>query len=217
MINSIKSKNYWIKILPALVWQTLYLVVSNLFDPNTRVYCDLAFYLGIAVYFYVWREWRFSQWGHFIKKGKAFWLPVLFTALGMAAMYGVSIGVAMLLPNANDGMGVFRINSWATLLAFAMVTMVLPPLAEEAFYRKAITAFDTKSILLITAAASVVLYASEHSLMPLGFFQACLWGIPLSIAYIKTKNIYICMTAHFLCNFVVNGMTVAASAMQLAK
>ena len=135
----------------------------------------------------------------------------------MAAMFGIGSAIAMLFPNAEDGMGVLGVNNVPTLMAFAVVTIFLPPVAEESFYRRAITAFDTRAILLATTIISILLYASEHSLMPLGLLQACLWAIPLSVAYIKTKNIYVGMTAHFLCNLAINGMAVVAAAMKLSS
>ncbi|MDR0287816.1 MAG: CPBP family intramembrane metalloprotease [Clostridiales bacterium] len=216
MYNSVKSRSYWLRIIPALLWQILYLSICNLFGKYTRVYCDLVFYLGIAVYFASWRDWHFKEWGKAIKKFRTFWLPVLLTALGMAVMFGIGIGIAMLFPHANDGMNVFGVNNWPTLIAFAFVTIFLPPIAEEVFYRKAMTAFDTKAILIITTVVSILLYASEHSFLPLGFLQACLWAIPLSMAYIKTKNIYVCMTAHFLVNFIVNGIAVISCIIKFA-
>ncbi|GHU62042.1 hypothetical protein AGMMS49983_02820 [Clostridia bacterium] len=213
--NSIKTKRYWIKLLPAVIWYIVFLVFSDLFDKYTIVYWNLIFYLGLAVYFFVWREWRFSEWRMALKKGKTFWIPVLLTAFGMAVMFGVGIGITMLFPNIDDGMGVYGISNLGNLLAFAAVTIILPPLAEEAFFRKAITAFDSKAVLSISVILSIFLYAGEHSLLPLGFLQACLWAVPLSVAYIKTRNIYVCMTAHFLCNFVMNGSSVVVSAVRL--
>ncbi|MCL2019889.1 MAG: CPBP family intramembrane metalloprotease [Oscillospiraceae bacterium] len=215
--NSIKSKKYWFKILPVIAWHILYLIFCNSFDKFTRVYFDLVFYFVIACYFFFLRDWRFSEWGNALKKGKSFWLPVLYTVFGMVAAFGAGFGIMLLFPGANDGMSVFGINSMGTLIAFAFATIVLPPIAEEAFYRKAVTAFDTKTILVISTIVSIFLYASEHSLMPLGFLQACLWAIPFNIAYIKTRNIYVCMTAHFLCNFAFNGMTVINSAIGLSR
>jgi membrane protease YdiL (CAAX protease family) len=140
----------------------------------------------------------------------------MFTILGMAVMFGISFVITILFKNMNYGMAVLGVNNWATLFAFAVVTILLPPISEEAFYRKAIISFDSKIVLLISTIVSVLLYASEHSLLPIGLLQASLWAIPLSIAYIKTKDIYICMTAHFICNLIINGMTVVGSAIKLA-
>jgi membrane protease YdiL (CAAX protease family) len=217
MTNSIKDKSYWLKLIPAIVWHTLYLVFCNSFDKYTRVYFDFIFYLGIACYFYLFRDWRFSEWNKAIKKGRSFWLPVMFTILGMAVMFGIGFGITILFKNMNHGMAVLGVNNWATLFAFAVVTILLPPISEEAFYRKAIISFDSKIVLLISTIVSILLYASEHSLMPVGLLQASLWAIPLSIAYIKTKDIYVCMTAHFICNLIINGMTVVVSAIRLAS
>jgi len=217
METSVRDKKYWITILPALVWQAAYLTVCNSFDKDTRVYCDLAFYLGIAVYFTLWHDWSLSEWRNAAKQGRAFWLPVVATALGMAAMFGAGTLLSMVFPNADDGMGVFGVNTWPALVAFAFTTILLPPVAEELFYRKAVMSFGSTVVLAVTAIVSVLLYASEHSLSPLGFAQACLWAIPLSIAYITTKNVYVCMTAHLLCNLAFNGATVAMTAVTMMR
>lgn len=213
--NSVKNKGYWTKIIPVLIWQALYLAASPLFDAYTRVYCDLIFYLGIAIYFFCLKDWRFSEWLQALKQGKKFWLSVLLTVLGMGTMYLLGFALSSMFPGVDDGMSVFRVHNWATLIAFSLVTIVLAPIAEEVFYRKSIIAFDSRIIIIISCVASMLLYASEHSLVFLGFLQACLWAVPLSLAYIKTKDVYVCMTAHFLCNLLVNGATVLLSGMQL--
>jgi membrane protease YdiL (CAAX protease family) len=217
MGNSMKTKRYWIKLLPVIVWLALDLAFGGSFDKYTRVYFSLVYFLGIAVYFFVWREWRFSEWRKALTKGKAFWIPVVLTALGMAVMFGVGIGITLLFPNADDGMGIYTVDNWATLAAFALVTILLAPIADEAFFRKAVISFDSKVALAVSVVLSIFLCASEHSLMPLGFLQACLWAVPLTIAYIKTKNIYVSMTAHFLCNLVMNGMGVIVIAIRLSS
>lgn len=208
MESSIKTKAYWVKILPVLVWHALYLIFCGSFSKYTRVYFDLAFYLGILLYFSMWKTWNFSLWRKALGSGKRFWQAASLTALGMALMFCVGMGITMIFPKADSGLGSFYVTNWPSLIAFALVTVFLPPIAEELFYRKAIPAYDNKLILIATTSISVFLYASEHSLVPLGFLQACLWAIPLSIAYLKTKNVYVCMTAHFICNFAFNGFTV---------
>ena len=50
---------------------------------------------------------------------------------------------------------------------------------------------------------SMFLYAIEHALSWWGILLTMIWAIPLSIAYIKTKNIYVVMTAHFIGSFSV--------------
>ena len=176
----------------------------------------MIFYLGLTVYFIaigfinfkdLWNEW---------KKGKEFWLSVFYTLIALIVAFGIGALTSKLFPNINDGMGVFKVINIPTLLAFTVTTIVLPPIAEEAFYRKGILNFDNNISLLITAIIGTLLYASEHSLKPLGFFIAIIWSVPLTISYIKTKNIYIPITAHFICNLAFNGMTVVIIAIKFS-
>lgn len=67
---------------------------------------------------------------------------------------------------------------------------------------------QNRRILVLTTLFSMFLYALEHALAIWGIFLCMIWALPLSISYIKTKNIYVVMTAHFICNIVVNGMEI---------
>ena len=62
---------------------------------------------------------------------------------------------------------------------------------------------------------SMFLYAIEHALSWWGILLTMIWAIPLSIAYIKTKNIYVVMTAHFIGSLLGNGFDVIFTAIQL--
>lgn len=204
-----------LKLIPIFIWHLLYLVFANSIDKFSRVYFDLIFYLGIAIYFYLLKDWNFSKLLNNIKKGRIFWFPVLFLILGIVSSFGFAKLFSNMFPNINDGIAVFAVHNWTTLIAFSLVTMVLTPIAEEVFYRKAITQFNSKSTLLFTTLVSMIMYASVHSLEPLGFLKTCLWAIPFNIAYLKTKNVYINITAHFMVNFIVNGITIITSALNL--
>ena len=81
-------------------------------------------------------------------------------------------------------------------------------IVEESFYRKNLISFKNRRILVLTTLFSMFLYALEHALAIWGIFLCMIWALPLSISYIKTKNIYVVMTAHFICNIVVNGMAI---------
>ncbi|AZT91701.1 CPBP family intramembrane metalloprotease [Caldicellulosiruptor changbaiensis] len=75
----------------------------------------------------------------------------------------------------------------------------------------------SRRIFILSSIISILLYAVEHSYKPLGIFTAALWGIPFTITYIKTKNIYIPMTAHLICNFVGNGIPALIMAAKMLK
>ena len=71
--------------------------------------------------------------------------------------------------------------------------------------------FENKGTLVITTILGMFLYALEHSLTIWGIFLTMIWALPLSISYIKTKNIYVPMTVHFIGNLLENGITVIMS------
>jgi len=66
------------------------------------------------------------------------------------------------------------------------------------FFRKDMISFENKVVLIITTLFGVLMYALEHSLDVWGIFLTMIWALPLSISYIKTKNVYVPMTAHFI-------------------
>lgn len=120
----------------------------------------------------------------------------------MVAAFLLSSSLKRIFPNVNDGMIGLTRNNLFQLILFAMSTIIFPPIAEEVFYRKAIIKFDTKGILILTSFVGMILYALEHSLSWLGILETIIIAVPLTISYIKTKNVYIPMTAHFLVNLI---------------
>lgn len=105
-----------------------------------------------------------------------------------------------------------------TLIVFSLSTIIFPPIVEEMFFRKNMISFENKGVLIFTTILSMLMYALEHSLAPWGIFLTMIWALPLSISYIKTKNIYVPVTAHFIGNLLGNGIDVVfiAIAMILA-
>ncbi len=71
--------------------------------------------------------------------------------------------------------------------------------------------FASKKIIVLTTFFSILLYALEHSLSFWGIFLTVIWVFPLSLSYIKTRNIYVVMTAHFIGNLIGNGSDVIAT------
>lgn len=155
----------------------------------------------------------FDEW----KKGRSFWVPVVFNIVGEIIAFGIGMGLSALLPNVDNGLKAYKITGWASLIAFDLTTIFLAPIAEEAFFRKGIIIFNSRRMLILSSIISVLLYAVEHSNKPLGIFTAALWGIPFTITFIKTKNVYIPMTAHLICNFVANGISTIIMATEMLK
>lgn len=75
--------------------------------------------------------------------------------------------------------------------------------------------FNNKGILAVTTLISMFLYALEHSLTIWGILLTMIWALPLSVSYIKTKNIFVPMTAHFIDNLLGNGIDVVMTFISL--
>ena len=101
-----------------------------------------------------------------------------------------------------------KVDSWLRLIIFTISTILFPAVTEEIFYRKNMISFNSKGILISTTILSMVLYALEHSLRIWGILLVMIWALPLSISYIRTKNIYVPMTAHFIGNLLGNGIDI---------
>lgn len=206
-------KKYILKNAFPVIWEILF-VVSCLFVPN-RYFIDsnFVFYLGILLYFLARREISFRQWGENLRSGGQFWKAVGLTLLGFLLAFGIVAAAESLFPEIPTGsIGLVR-NTWGTLALFAVSTILLPPLCEEMFYRSSLMFTEGgKAALVLTTLLSMFLYALEHALAPFGILTTMLLAIPMSVAYYKTKNVYVVMTAHFIANLLGNGIDVVWTA-----
>jgi hypothetical protein len=94
------------------------------------------------------------------------------------------------------------------LFLFGMQTILFPPLAEEMFYRKNLIVYDSKKKTAVTILISSFLFAAEHTYYQFGIVTYMILGIAFGLAYLKFKNIYVMITAHFLTNLSGNGITI---------
>ena len=172
------------------------------------IYTNFVFYLLLLVYFCIKKDFSLKEWVKNIKSGRRFWKQVIVTALLFITAFMITIIMENIFPNYNTGTIALKRNSWLSLTIFAISTILLPAITEETFYRKNMISFQSKGMLLITTLFSMFLYALEHSLTIWGIFLTMIWALPLSISYIRTKNIYVPMTAHFIGNLLGNGVDV---------
>ncbi len=194
-------------IIPLII-EGAFIVSCFIFPKEYFIYTNFIFYLLLLIYFCIKKDFSLKEWLGSIKSGKRFWKQVIITALFFIIAFIITVIIENLFPNYNTGMIGLRRNSWLTLTIFTISTIILPAITEETFYRKNIISFQNKRILLCTTLLSMFLYAVEHSLTIWGIFLTMIWALPLSISYIKTKNIYVPMTAHFIGNLLGNGSDV---------
>lgn len=201
-INYIKKN-----IVPILI-EIAFIASCFLVPREYFVYTNLLFYLLLSAYFCATRDFSLREWGENLKSGKKFWKQVVITMLFFLVAFGLSSALESLFPDFDAGTITLKRDTPLRLIAFAISTMFFPAIAEETFYRKNIVSFRDKPTLIATAAFGMLLYAAEHSLKLWGILLTAIWALPLTISYIKTKNVYVPMTAHFIGNVLGNGATV---------
>lgn len=194
-------------IIPIII-ESVFILSCFIFPKKYFIYTNFIFYLLLLIYFCIKKDFSLKEWLSNIKDGKRFWKQVSITALLFISAFIITIILENLFPNYNTGTIALRRDSWLTLTIFAISTIILPAITEETFYRKNMISFQNKRMLISTTLLSMFLYAIEHSLTIWGIFLTMIWALPLSISYIKTKNIYVPMTAHFIGNLLGNGIDV---------
>ena len=192
-------------IIPIII-ESVFILSCFIFPKKYFIYTNFIFYLLLLIYFCIKKDFSLKEWLSNIKGGKRFWKQVSITALLFISAFIITIILENLFPNYNTGTIALRRDSWLTLTIFAISTIILPAITEETFYRKNMISFQNKRMLISTTLLSMFLYAIEHSLTIWGIFLTMIWALPLSISYIKTKNIYVPMTAHFIGNLLGNGI-----------
>lgn len=208
---------YFKRLIFPVIWQAIFIISCIVFPKQYCIYTNFLFYLGIIIYFFLIGDFKYDELVKNIKSGRRFWKLVIVTALTMIAAFLLGSLMSILFPNCSDGMIPLRRSNWIELIVFAVSTIIFPPLAEELFYRQAIIRFDGKIALFVSSFIGMILYALEHSLTILGVVETMIVAVPVTISYIKTKNIYVPITAHFIVNLIGNGLTVIFTALSFVR
>lgn len=200
------NKYIKLNIFP-IIAEVLFVLVCLLFQ-GYYIYINFLFYIVLAIYFWLRKDFSVRGCIDSVKGGSAFWKQVMLTILFFCLAFVFTNILGNMFPHLSTGMINLKADNWLKLILFAASTIILPPIAEEVFYRKNLISFKNRKILILTTLFSMFAYGLEHTFTIWGIFLCMIWALPFSVSYIKTKNIYVTMTAHFICNFVVNGIAV---------
>lgn len=208
------SKYIKLNIIPIII-EIIFIVSCFIIPKEYFIYTNFIFYMLLLIYFYIKKEISLKEWLDNVKSGKKFWKEVIITALFFILAFIITTILENAFSKNNTGTIALKRDSWLRLIIFAISTILLPAITEETFYRKNIISFKSKGTVLITTILGMFLYSLEHSLTIWGIFLTMIWALPLSISYIKTKNIYVPMTAHFIGNLLGNGIDVIMTIISL--
>lgn len=202
-----KTKYLKSLIFPLTI-EMLFTLGCFLCSPKDHVFLNFLFYLILAIYFSWNKDFSLKEWCEALRSGGKFWKQGLLTILFLSLDFVFTNFLESLFPDLDKGMIYLRADSWLKLVLYAASTILLPPIVEEMFYRKLVISFKNKQILVVTTLLSMFLYALEHAFAIWGIFLCMIWALPLSLSYIRTRNLYVPMTAHLSCNMIINGLTV---------
>lgn len=208
-------RNYFKNLTIPIILQILFTLSIIFTNERYYLYINFIFYLSIAIYFIKLGYFKLDKLKYYLRSGKSFWKPVLISSILFILAFSITDIIAIYFNIVHTGMIKLKVNSYFELLLFSFSTVILPPIAEELFYRKAMISFNSKISIFITSFLGMLLYGLEHSLSVFGIISAMIWAIPFTITYIKSKNIYITIVAHFIVNLIVNGTTIVFTLIKL--
>lgn len=186
--------------------EIVFIISCFIVSRDYYIYTNFVFYSVLLIYFIAVKDFSIKEWGSNLKKGKTFWKSVWVTAFFFMLAFVITTILENTFPHLDTGTIGLRRSNGFELFLFALSTIILPPIVEETFFRKGLIALENNTIMTtITLVFSMFLYAAEHALSLWGIFLTMIWAFPLSISFIKTKNVYIPMTVHFIINLIGNG------------
>ena len=200
------SRYIKLNVIPIIV--EILFVIACLIFKDFVIYINFCFYMILATYFCWRKDFSITKCWNSLKEGYIFCKQVILTMFFFILAFIFTNILENMLPHLNAVMIKLRADNYLKLPLFTVSTIILAPIVEEVFYRGNLIYFKNRKILILTTIFSMFLYALEHAFTIWGIFLCMIWALPLSISYIKTKNIYVTMTAHFICNILVSGITI---------
>ena len=166
------------------IWE-LILIISTIIWEKQSFYFFFVFYVGLIVYFYfINKQFSFRELSSNFSEVKYFFQEKI--VVGMYSEYYDSI---VHIPIRNE---------LAPLLLKCLLFMVIKPVAEGLFYRKAIILFDNKKKMVLLTIASLLLCSITLAHGLVGITTFILMALPVTIVYLVTKNVYVSIMAQFL-------------------
>ena len=189
-----------------LVWELLF-VISTIVLPMQAFHLFFVFYLGLLIYFYYFhKQFSFRKFARNLSRIKRFWIPVILTFVGL--MLANDIKNRLIQPyfaTVRDGtVSIITRNDILPTFLYALMMIVMKPVAEELFFRKTIISFGSKKRVFVLTLVSLILCAVTRAHGVLGIAEWILMAIPVTIAYVATRNIYISVMAHVAFEFYDN-------------
>lgn len=187
-------------------WELLF-IISTIIMPKQAFHLFFVFYLGLLIYYYYfYKQFSFRKFARNLKRIKSFWIPVAATFVGLLiANYIKNYILQDYFAGVKDGtVIIITRNDLIPTFFYALMMIVMKPVAEELFFRKAIILFGSKKRVFALTVVSLILCAVSRAHGVLGIAEWMIMAIPVTIAYLATRNIYVSVMAHVAFEFFDN-------------
>ena len=194
-----------------LLWE-LALVIATIVVPKQAFNLFFIFYLGLLIYFYfIHKQFSFRKMRRHIVKIVDFCLTVARTSFGMIGAGKLKDYITMTFSYDIDDhvINIIVENDLVPTLVYAFMMIIMKPVAEEFFYRRALISFDNKKKTAILTVVSLLLCSIARAHGWLGLAEWMLMALPVTIAYLLTRNVYVTVMAHVLFELYDNAYEVA--------
>ncbi len=194
------------RIYIPLIWELAF-IIATILMPKQAFHLFFGFYLGLLTYFYfIYKQFSFRKLYKNFGRFLTFWLPVVATFIGLvlANKFRLFLSSQFSIAIDENAVSIIVHNDIVPTFFYALMMIVMKPVAEELFFRKALIKFDNKRQTIIFTVLSLIMCALTRAHGPLGIFEWMIMALPVTIAYILSKNIYISVMAHVLFEFYDN-------------
>ena len=187
-------------------WELLFIIATILL-PKQAFYLYFVFYTGLLIYcYYFYKQFSFRKLAKNMTRFVKFWIPVAITFVGLLlANYIKNNVIQANFPLLKDGtVSIITHNDILPTVFYAIMMIIMKPVAEELFFRKAIIKFGSKKRVFALCIVSLLLCAITRAHGLVGIGEWVLMALPVTIAYVCTRNIYISVMAHVAFEFYDN-------------
>ena len=188
----------------------LALIITTTFWEKQSFYFVFSFYLGLIVYFFsIEKHFSFGELCSNFADVKKFWIPVVITVAAMLLAYQIQLEIStrMFTEYYESIVHTPTKNEIVPLLFLCLMDMIMRPVAEGIFYRETIISFDSKKKMAILTIVSLILCSITRAHGLVGIATLVILSLPVTIAYLVTKNIYVSVMAQIFFELYNTGFT----------
>lgn len=200
--GDLSAKPYWIRNLFPFLMEVAFLICCFKLPVDYIIYANFFFYLALLLFYLITKNLTFRKFKMNISSGVQFWKYVVMCSVLFGAAIGITHIIEHFFPTLDSGFYPLNVTNWLTLVIFIVTSLFLEPVVEETYFRGNLISVESKKMMIITSIASILLYSISHSFSLWGIISVLIWSVPMTFIFLKTRNVYVVMIAHFIVNLV---------------